>query len=137
MNEAALLSRMVYVDLNPVRAAIESDVVDSDFTSIQQRIYDYAQIHSDTVEELGKLEGRIEHQQVIKEKLELNKLPEAPLMAFDGSSQSNIHRALPFTIQDYFDLVDATGRLVRADKRGFVDAQSPPLVSRLGIDPAK
>lgn len=58
-------------------------------------------------------------------------------MAFDGSSQSNIHRALPFTLQDYFDLVDATGRLVRADKRGSVDAQLPPLVCRLGIDPAK
>jgi hypothetical protein len=39
---------MVYVDLNPVRAAIESDVVTSDFTSIQQRIYDYAKTHSDS-----------------------------------------------------------------------------------------
>ncbi|NRP53646.1 MULTISPECIES: transposase [unclassified Marinobacterium] len=137
LDEAAQLSCMVYVDLNPVRAAIESDVVTSDFTSIQQRIYDYAQTHSDLVEDIGKLEGRIEKQRAIKEELELDKLPEAPLMAFSGSSHIDIHQALPFTLQDYFDLVDVTGRLVRSDKRGSVDAKLPALVNRLGIDPDK
>ncbi|NRP26541.1 Toxin YhaV [Marinobacterium sp. xm-d-420] len=137
LDEAALLSCMVYVDLNPVRAAIESDVVSSDFTSIQQRIYDYAQTHSDSVEDVEKLESRIEHQRAIKEELELDKLPEAQLMAFGGSSHIDIHHALPFTLQDYFDLIDVTGRLVRADKRGSVDAKLPPLVNRLGIDPDK
>ena len=137
LDEAAVLSCMVYVDLNPVRAAIESDVVTSDFTSIQQRIYDYAQTHSDLVEDISRLEGRIEKQRVIKEELELDKLPESPLMAFSGSSHTDIHQALPFTLQDYFELVDVTGRLVRPDKRGSVDAKLPPLVNRLGIDPDK
>jgi hypothetical protein len=58
-------------------------------------------------------------------------------MAFDGSSHTDIHQALPFTLQDYFDLVDVTERLVRADKRGSVDAKLPALVNRLGIDPDK
>lgn len=137
LDEAALLSCMVYVDLNPVRAAIKSDVVDSDFTSIQQRIYDYAQTHLDAIQDLDKLESRIENQRAIKEELELDKLPEAELMPFDGSLHTDIHEALPFTLQDYFDLVDVTGRLVRADKRGSVDAKLPALVNRLGIDPDK
>jgi len=35
LDEAAVLSCMVYVDLNPVRAGMEKDLYDSDFTSIQ------------------------------------------------------------------------------------------------------
>lgn len=38
---------MVYVDINPVRACISEELVDSDFTSIQQRLLDYAS-ESDT-----------------------------------------------------------------------------------------
>ncbi|NRP35689.1 hypothetical protein XMD579_000494 [Marinobacterium sp. xm-d-579] len=138
LDEAALLSFMVYVDLNPVRAAIESDVVTSDFTSIQQRIYDYAKTNSDSaVVGLDELESRIDNQKAIKKELQLDKLPEAHLMAFDGSLHTDVHQALPFTLQDYFDLVDATGRLVRVDKRGSVDSKLPALVNRLGIDPDK
>jgi hypothetical protein len=36
LDEAAVLSTMVYVDLNPVRAAMAQDLDDSDYTSIQQ-----------------------------------------------------------------------------------------------------
>ena len=42
LDEAALLSCMAYVDLNPVRAGIVNDLVTSDFTSVQQRLYDFA-----------------------------------------------------------------------------------------------
>lgn len=41
LDDAALLSCMAYVDLNPVRAGMEDDLFDSDFTSIQARLYDY------------------------------------------------------------------------------------------------
>jgi REP element-mobilizing transposase RayT len=42
LDEAAVLSAMVYVDLNPVRAAMAQDLEDSDYTSIQQRIRETA-----------------------------------------------------------------------------------------------
>ena len=41
LDEAALLSCMAYVDLNPIRAAMEADLMEGDFTSIQQRLFDY------------------------------------------------------------------------------------------------
>jgi hypothetical protein len=47
LDEAAVLSAMVYVDLNPVRAAMAQDLEDSDYTSIQQRI-------RETARKLGK-----------------------------------------------------------------------------------
>ena len=42
LGEVALLTCMAYVDLNPVRAGIAQDLTDSNFTSIQQRLFDYA-----------------------------------------------------------------------------------------------
>ncbi len=42
MDEAALLSCMAYVDLNPVRAGKEESLDASDFTSIQQRLAEFA-----------------------------------------------------------------------------------------------
>ena len=61
-------------------------------------------------------------------------------MPFDGSSHTDIHVALPFTQEEYFNLVDETGRLLREDKRGAIDASKTPpvitqLVARLGINP--
>ena len=57
-------------------------------------------------------------------------------MPFDGSSHTNIHLALPFIREDYFELVDTTGRAFREDKRGHIP-ESPPIVSLLGIKPDK
>ena len=50
LDEAALLTCMAYVDLNPVRAAITDDLISSDFTSIQQRLFDCASNSTATTE---------------------------------------------------------------------------------------
>jgi len=42
--------------------------------------------------------------------------------------------AIDFTLADYIDLVDATGRTIRADKRGFIDKNLPPILSRIGLE---
>ncbi len=56
-------------------------------------------------------------------------------MRFDGGSQTDIHCALPFTQEDYFELVDVTGRIIREDKRGYIPDSIPSVVLRLGIQP--
>ena len=42
---------------------------------------------------------------------------------------------LPFRLTDYLELVDWTGRVIREDKRGAIDAELPPILERLGIEP--
>jgi len=134
LDEAAVLSCMAYVDLNPVRAGMEKDLYDSDFTSIQQRLYDYtAPKKLNTKLEQGLIE-RVNHQQELKQTQGLGELPEALLMPFDGSSHTDIQSALPFTREDYFDLVDVTGRIIRGDKRGAIHSEIPSIVERLGIE---
>jgi hypothetical protein len=137
LDEAALLSCMAYVDLNPVRASLAVDLMDSDFTSIQQRLYDYSKKLSAKMPLDRELKSRITHQEKLKDDLELSSLPQAPLMPFDGSSHTDIHLALPFTREDYFDLVDSTGRIIREDKRGAISAKSEKLLARLGIKSTK
>jgi hypothetical protein len=135
LDEAALLTCMTYVDLNPVRAAMAEDLIDSDFTSIHQRLFEFAKRKRNKSDAEIQVVARVKNQETIKLELELNELPEAPLMPFDGSSDTDIHTALPFTQEDYFDLVDQTGRMLRENKRGAIDPSKIPIITRFGIDP--
>ncbi|WP_263079117.1 transposase [Endozoicomonas sp. Mp262] len=107
LDEAALLTCMAYVDLNPVRAKLADTPEASDFTSIKERIEKAADNTT-------------------------SKQP-ASLKPFRCQGQSP-EVALPFILQHYLELVDWSGRVVRADKRGAIADDIPPILSRLGID---
>ena len=115
LDEAALLSCMAYVDLNPVRAGLCESLDESDFTSIQARI-----------RRLGAV------------KSEMRKRPIPGLMPFGaGKEHEERPAALPFALQDYIKLVDWTGRIVRADKKGFIPETAPPILSTLRLNGAQ
>ena len=40
---------------------------------------------------------------------------------------------LPIKLASYIELVDATGRLIRENKRGAIDRAAPPILERLGL----
>lgn len=111
LDEAGLLTAMAYVDLNPIRAGIAATPEGSEFTSIYDRIRalkaNNAQQESTTV-------------------------PTIPLRPF--ASGSNDEAAIPYTLSDYLELVDWTGRCIRDDKRGFIDDRLPAIARRLNID---
>ena len=60
-------------------------------------------------------------------------LPRAPLMPFDATG--SLVTAVPFAFEDYLELVDGTGRVIREDKRGFIPGETPAILERLNIDP--
>ena len=39
------------------------------------------------------------------------------------------------TEAEYIDLVDRSGRMVRQDKRGAIDADLAPILARIGVNP--
>ena len=108
LDEAALLTCMAYVDLNPVRAKMAKTPEASDFTSIQERT--------------EKACGDSTRKQVSHLK---------PLR----SQGQNPDIAIPFALSSYLELVDWTGRIVRQDRRGSIPADIPPILERLKIDP--
>ena len=63
----------------------------------------------------------------------LSALPRAPLMPFDATSRMTA--AIPFAFDDYLELVDTTGRVIREDKRGYIPGETPQILDRLNIDP--
>ncbi len=54
------------------------------------------------------------------------------LMLFAGN---NMPAGLPFKLTDYLELVELTGRVIRDDKRGYIENNIPPILHRLGIEP--
>jgi REP element-mobilizing transposase RayT len=115
LDEAALLSCMTYVDLNPIRAGIATDLADSDFTSIQDRIRQVQQLKP------GKSDHKATH-----------KRPR--LLAFrERLKEGKDFVAIPYNLKDYLELADWTGRAVRDNKKGYIRAQRPKILTSLGI----
>ena len=44
-------------------------------------------------------------------------------------------KGLPFELKSYLELVELTGRCMRADKRGYIEQRSLPILERLKIAP--
>ncbi|MGH8179233.1 MAG: transposase [Steroidobacter sp.] len=115
LDEAGLLTAMAYVDLNPVRAGIAATPEESEFTSIYSRIHVLRPSSSETAHAKSSN-------------------PASRLLAFRDQALPNTP-ALPMSFADYLQLVDWSGRIVRADKRGSIDERAPPILERLIIDP--
>jgi hypothetical protein len=117
LDEVAVLAFMTYVDLNPIRAVMADNPESSDFTAIQERL------------------GFSPPASEVSTKSTKEPIPEAPLLAFDGMIASETTQpSIPFHFTDYLELVDWTGRVIRADKRGHIPTQLPPILQRLNID---
>ncbi len=136
LDEKALLAAMAYVDLNPVRAGLAETPETSDYTSIQERV---AGLPQEVESETGSQEtATVTDTEVtldgerLRPETETQVLPQAPLMPFDATARTPW--AVPFAFDDYMELVDWTGRALRADKPGYIEARQPEILTRLGID---
>ena len=103
---------MAYVHLNPIRAGICQTPESSDFTSIQERLQAYQQ--QAMVDTLCPFTDEIESEEP------LNAIPEG---------------VIPCSRQDYFELVDMTGRVVKKGKAGVIPEDLAPILERIQINP--
>jgi len=111
LDEQALFACMAYVDLNPLRARMAKTPEHSHHTSVKKRITKAKTVHQPN------------HPQQ----------QEKSLMNFAGKPRQIMPEGLPCRLSDYLELVDWTGRIVRDDKRGAMDKNLPPLLTRLNI----
>jgi REP element-mobilizing transposase RayT len=120
-SEEALLSCMAYVDLNPVRSEMADTPEQSEYTSIQERLYPRFDLLQaiDSQSECGDL-------------LDFN-FPLKPLLPFEGRLTNERQRGIWFGFREYLALVDWTGRIIRDDKRGHIDSALSPILERLQI----
>ncbi|MBO2622483.1 transposase, partial [Shewanella algae] len=104
LDEAAVLTCMAYVDLNPIRAKMADTPEQSAHTSIRLRI-----------------QAALKCEQPAK------------LLPFIGNECDNQRSGIAFGLKDYLELVDDTGRCIRDDKRGSISEKSTKLLTRLNI----
>ena len=114
---------MAYVDLNPIRAGIETSPETSDYTSIQERI-----------RPAFSLKQAVQSQLQCGDLLDF-KTPLKPLLHFEGGEVNQTRTGILFPFRDYLELVDWTGRMIRNDKRGHIDNELPLILNRLQIPP--
>jgi REP element-mobilizing transposase RayT len=105
LDDAAVLPCMAYVDLNPIRTKMAKTPETSQHTSIQKRTVSIQQ----------------------------HKRQPYRLLPFVGNPRQNMPQGITFSLQDYCELVDTTGRIIRANKAGAIDSAQNSILSRLGL----
>ena len=56
------------------------------------------------------------------------------LMPFLGNPRENMPKGIMYSLKDYIELVDITGRYIRDDKVGHIYSTHSPILQRLGLD---
>lgn len=120
-SDKALLTAMAYVDLNPIRAKVAVTPESSDFTSIKARLQG--------TRTARKLKSAIKRLLDSADLIHFN-VPARPLASF---ARKGATTALPIREQDYFRLVDETGRITAQGKRGRIDPNLSPILERIGL----
>ena len=112
LDEKALATCAVYVDLNPIRAKMANTPETSDHTSVKRRI-EHANNATQPNHPLQQTKD---------------------LLPFAGNPRQDMPKGLPFRLSDYLELLDWTGRMIRENKRGSIDSSLPPILNRLNMD---
>lgn len=108
LDEPSILTCMVYVDLNPIRAGIAKTPETSPHTSIKKRIECLTKDNNSNP-------------------------PEVLLHPFVGNYRQDMPEGIAFHFEDYLQLVDWTGRAMLDNKRGSIADSHPPILNRLSI----
>jgi REP element-mobilizing transposase RayT len=115
LDEAAVLTCMSYVDLNPIRAGMAETPEAADFTSIQQRI-------------------RQQQKRANKSGSRKNKSQQLFLIPLVKQGKDPHENAIGFALNDYLELIDWAGRAILENKRGAIPSDAPPIIQRVGLD---
>jgi len=148
LDESALAACLAYVDLNPIRARVAETPEASRFTSVYERIQALAPRHGEPVglpasssavdpPRAQRGSGRFapvpestqEHAQWLSPFELSNAVDDEPIPAARASNKG----CLPMSFGEYLNLLDWTGRQLRADKRGAIPADLAPILERLHI----
>jgi len=135
LDQAALLSCLCYVDLNPIRARMADRPETSTYTSVRERI-------------------RARQAHLIAKGLTGTDAAAEPVPSLRTAARKHPEQGLwiaamerclpgdpdawdaprPVRLDDYLELVEATGRIIRGDKRGHIPQHLTPILQRLDLD---
>ena len=123
LDDISTITCMVYADLNIIRAGLAAMPEDSDFTSIQLRIRAWQSENMPTVSSQST-------QSALSGSNSRSDSWLCPIM-----STPERRGIMSISEEQYFDLVDRSGREIRAGKRGSINPDLAPILLRIGAKP--
>ncbi len=146
LDEASLLACSMYVDLNPVRAALAETPEESKYTGARERIDDLKELSppntSDSSQPLRSKVRSTRRWERSRRRarsgwmspLQINEQsdPVGPDASRCGR-RASFKGFLSMSLTRYLELLDWTGRQLRSDKRGSIPSHLAPILERLGI----
>jgi len=126
LDEQALLACMAYVDLNPIRAGVCNTLEGSKFTSIAQRLAEFTAYSTIPENPENKPLN-------LKPRFSSDSPPPTPITLVDFVAGNQTLQGIPYSLTDYFELVDWTGRAIRDDKKGYIPKSEPKILHKRGI----
>jgi REP element-mobilizing transposase RayT len=126
LDETSILACAIYVDLNPIRAMVTTTPEESRFTSAYQRIqarHQRARRRSGSPDAFAG-DGWLSP---------IDLQDEERSLASQQSRRASDRGFLPLKLDEYLQLLDWTGRQVRADRRGTIPAHLAPILARLQV----
>ena len=165
LDGAAVIAGMVYVDINPIRAGIAATPEESDYTSVQERIFlqmersgaakrsSSAEAGDNADDDAGnKLPRKLRRAELQKQSAAqaaqlramraetLRKKAEKTIKPWVVAMKHCAPGAdgeCSLSLADYLQLVDLTARKVREGKRGSMNIAMEGILQRLGLDSEK
>lgn len=123
LDQAAVIAAMAYVDLNPIRARLSDRPETSDFTSVQDRC------RARQAALATQLAPTLLPRRGTEDGLWISPMAAATIDLPEGCAFT-----AAITLDAYLELVDATGRVVAAGKRGTIPPELAPILERLDLD---
>ena len=136
LDEAGLLACAAYVDLNPIRAAMAETPETSLFTGVKDRLDDLSErTASSRMSDHDWERSRRRKRSGWLSPIEINETADPTGADLNRDSRRASQKGfLSISLSDYLQLVDWTGREIRADKRGSIPRHLSPILTRIGLD---
>lgn len=129
LDESAVLACMAYVDLNPIRSGIAETPETSFFTSVHDRIMSRrigkkSALGNKAIEATSR-----DNTRGIK-----RRSPAEWLVPFADEAGIDEAPVMDMRLDEYLNLVDWTGRLIRGDGKASMSDRLAPILTRISID---
>lgn len=136
LDEASLLACAAYVDLNPIRAALAETPETSEYTGAKARLDDLAERGDRqriSTHDWERSRGRA-HSGWLSP-IEINERTDTLGADVDRDGRRASKKGfLSVSMLEYLDLLDWTGRELRAGKVGSIPQHLDPILQRIGLD---
>lgn len=136
LDEASLLACAMYVDLNPIRAALCKTPEQAEFTGAKDRIDDLREREAGQDAKTHDWERSSRRQRSRwMSPIEIDERHDGTGPDLETSGRRASRKGfLSMSLTSYLRLLDWTGRELKSNKRGHIPAELTPILERLGLD---